>query len=478
MARFAVSLGALVLLLATGGTPLRAVERPSLRDRVDRWLTESDYRGVVLIAKDGEVVLRKGYGLSDREAGTPNGPGTVFTIGSITKPFTAAAILKLESQGKLSVEDSIAKHLPNVPEDKKGVTIHHLLTHTSGLASDFAGDFDKVGRDEYVRLALASTLQSPPGSRYDYANSGYSLLGAIVERASGRPYEAYLREELLLPAGMKETGYRLPQWEEGREAVGYRNGERWGRLREKPWAEDGPYWALRANGGILSTVDDLYRWQEALEGTGVLSEAAKQKIFTPHVAEDPNGGSHYGYGWAITTSPWGTQEIGHNGGNTIFSADLRRFPDDRLVVITMSNEASVKAWRAAGALARIAHGEEVPVENQAPAGPLKALGTDGRHAIVRAWFDAYRSGEPGAMDAFRAKYARPSSGGGPSPEQRAAMLARVREDLGGLEPVGVIAEEPGAVLVRVKTEKGIPARFRFAFDPEGKFDGVGIEVGD
>lgn len=477
MARFAVSFGAFALLLATGAAPLRAAEGPSLRERLDRWLLESDYRGVVLVAKDGEVVLRKGYGLSDREAGTPNGPATVFTIGSITKPFTAAAILKLEFQGKLSVDDSIAKHLPNVPEDKKGITIHHLLTHSSGLVSDFAGDFDKVGRDEYVRLALASTLQSPPGSRYEYANSGYSLLGAIVERASGRSYETYLREELLLPAGMKETGYRLPQWEEGLEAVGYRNGERWGRLREKPRAEDGPYWALRANGGILSTIDDLYLWHRALEGTAVLPEAAKRKIFTPHVPEDPNGESHYGYGWAISTSPWGTREIGHNGGNTIFSADFRRFPDDRLVVITMSNDSTVKAWRAAGALARIAHGEEVPVA-RASAGPIKPLGTEGRHAIVRAWFEAYRSGEPGAMDAFRATYARPATDGGPSPEQRAAMLARVREDLGGLEPEGVIAEEPSAVLVRVKTERGVPARFRFVFDPEGKFDGVGIEVGD
>ncbi len=477
MGRFAVSMGPFVLLAATGAAFLASAEAPPLRERLDRWLTESGYRGVVLVAKDGEIVLRKGYGLADREAGTPNGPGTVFTIGSITKPFTAAAILKLESQGKLSVDDSIAKHLPNVPEDKTGITIHHLLTHTSGLASDFAGDYDKVGRDEYVRLALASTLQSLPGSKYEYANSGYSLLGAIVERASGRPYETYLREELLLPAGMKETGYRLPRWEDGREAVGYRDGERWGRLRERPWAEDGPYWALRANGGMLSTVDDLYRWHCALEGTSVLPETAKRKIFTPHVPEDPNGDSHYGYGWAITTSPWGTREIGHNGGNTIFSADFRRYPDDRLVVIAMSNDAAVKAWRAAGALARIAHGDEVPVQ-RAATGPLQPLGTEGRHAIVRAWFEAYRSGEPDAMDAFRAKYARPAVAGGPSPERRAEMLARVREDLGGLEPEGVLWEEPGAVLVRVKSERGIPARFRFVFDPEGKFDGVGIEVGD
>ena len=172
----------------------------------------------------------------------------MYTIGSITKPFTAAAILKLEMQGKLTVEDPIAKHLPGVPEDKRGIAIHHLLTHTAGFESDFAGDYDPVGRDEYVQRVLGSKMRSAPGTAYHYANSGYSLLGAIIEIVSGQPYETYLRDNLFVPAGMKDTGYRVPGRSVDREAVGYDGQKRWGRLSEKPWADDGPYWALRANG--------------------------------------------------------------------------------------------------------------------------------------------------------------------------------------------------------------------------------------
>ena len=460
-------------------SPSIAADDPSLSRRLDQWLTTSEYRGVVLVAKDGNIVLEKGYGLSDREAEVPFGPESVFTVGSITKQFTAAAILKLEMQGKLHVEDSIAKHLPGVPTDKNSITIHQLLTHTSGLASDFAGDFDKVGRDAYVRLVLGSTLRSAPGTEYSYANAGYSLLGAIVELVSGRPYEEFLRANLFVPAGMERTGYRLPKWEAGREAVGYRDGERWGRLSERPWADDGPYWALRANGGMLSTVGDLYRWDRALQGNTVLSPEARAKLFTPYVAEGPGADSHYGYGWAISESPWGSREIGHNGGNGVFSADFRRFPDDRIVVITASNDASVKAWRAAGALARLAHGDEVPASRPGQTGSLSPLGNDGRHAVARAWFDAYRSDDPGAMDAFRAKYFAPEAGNeGPSPETRAAMLQRLRADLGRIEPEGVVSDESDALLVRVKSDRGLPARFRFMFDAAGKLNGIGIEVGD
>ena len=224
------------------------------------------------------MLLRKGYGMADRENGVAYDAETVFDVGSITKQFTAAAILKLEMQGKLHVEDAIGKYLASVPEDKRGITLHHLLTHTAGLESDFAGDYDPVSRDEYVKRILASKLRSKPGEVYFYANSGYSLLGAIVEIASGMPYEKYLRENLFLPAGMKDTGYKLPNWPPTRVAVGYHDGKRWGRLTEKPWAGDGPYWALRANGGIHSTLDDLLRWHAALTGTRPLRRGEGQDV--------------------------------------------------------------------------------------------------------------------------------------------------------------------------------------------------------
>ena len=259
------------LLLAAALTAAPA--NSQLGEKLDRWLVAADFRGNVLVSKGGVVLLRKGYGLADRENGVPYTADTVFDVGSITKQFTAAAILKLELQGKLRVEDPIGKFFPGVPDDKKSITLHHLLTHTSGLESDFAGDYDPVLRDEYVKRILASTLRSKPGDVYFYANSGYSLLGAVVEIVSGKPYEQYLRENFFLPAGMPDTGYKLPGWPQAKVAVGYRDGKRWGRINEKPWDKAGPYWALRANGGISSTLDDMLRWHVALTGDTVLSAA-------------------------------------------------------------------------------------------------------------------------------------------------------------------------------------------------------------
>jgi CubicO group peptidase (beta-lactamase class C family) len=443
--------------------------------KLDAWLQASQFKGGVLVARKGEVVLRKGYALADRENDVPYGPDTVFTVGSITKQFTAAAILKLETQGKLKVEDPIAKFLPGVPEDKRAITIHHLLTHTSGLESDFAGDYEAVERDDYVKRVLASKLRTKPGETYEYANSGYSLLGAIVEIASGQPYEAYLRENLFLPAGMKETGYRLPTWEAKRLAVGYRNGERWGKSTEKPWAKDGPYWALRANGGILSTVDDLYRWDRALRGDAILAAAAKEKMYTRHVREGSQE-SWYGYGWALADAPGAGRLVMHNGGNGIFFADFLRFVDEDLVVILSTNDSKIRGGRAAEALARLAHGEPVPVPSSAPAA-LRPLGTEGPDALIRAWFDAFNAEGLEAMRAFRASHAVPRPG--TSDEERDRRLVQMRDDLGRLEPLGVAPGDGEGIVVKAKGTRAPAVTLRFLLDPgNGKLGGIGVEVGD
>src|SRR3990172_9228559 len=209
--------------------------------RLDVWLTASGYSGSALVVRNGTVLLRKGY---------PSGPG-----GRSTERARHGVHHRLDHEavhgrgdpqardaGAITVEDPIAKHLPGVPEDKRGIAIHHLLTHTAGFESDFAGDYDPVGRDEYVQRVLGSKMRSAPGTAYHYANSGYSLLGAIIEIVSGQPYETYLRDNLFFPAPMKDTGYRVPGRSVDREAVGYDGQKRWGRLSEKPWADDGPYW--------------------------------------------------------------------------------------------------------------------------------------------------------------------------------------------------------------------------------------------
>jgi CubicO group peptidase (beta-lactamase class C family) len=193
--------------------------------KVDEFMSRLEawgFSGAVIVAKDGQIVMSKGYGLANREQKIPFTPETVSSIGSITKQFTAAAILKLEMQGKLKVGDPIGKYLPGVPPDKADITIHHLLTHTAGVRADFGGrDSDPIARDDLVKLVLASPLRFKPGVRYEYSNEGYSLAGAIVERVSGASYEAFLSEHLFKPAGT-----RLPRrrgvGQHHREGVGAR----------------------------------------------------------------------------------------------------------------------------------------------------------------------------------------------------------------------------------------------------------------
>jgi CubicO group peptidase (beta-lactamase class C family) len=337
---YAAALGAPEL--AVGQAPRGPIVTGDLGRRLDAYLTRAEafgFSGTVLVASHSKIVLRKGYGEADREQQRQMTTESVFDIGSITKQFTAAAILKLEEQGRLLVTDSIGRFFDAVPLDKAGITLHHLLTHTAGLPEYSGDDYDLVSRDSVVRLALAAPLASPPGAVYRYSNVGYSLLGAVVEISSGRSYETFLQEALLGPAGVRETGYRLGTWAPGRIAAAYWGTERWGTPLERPWAPDGPSWNLRANGGILSTVDDLYRWHLALEAGRVLGKPSRQKLFAPHTRTDEEGRSHYGYGWSVTRTDRGTMLISHGGSNGYFSAEFRRYVDEGVVLIFLTNEA-------------------------------------------------------------------------------------------------------------------------------------------
>ena len=299
-------------------------------------LEKLGFAGVVLVAKGDEPLFAEGFGLADREHGIRWTPGTVSDIGSITKQFTGAAILKFEEDGKLSVNDPISRYFQGVPADKAGITLHQLLSHSSGLSDPDIGDFDPVPLAEYLKQVFAQPLLFAPGKGYTYSNANFSLLGAILEQLSGKPYESVLRERLFLPNGMYETGYTLPSWGESRFAQGYEaDGGRWGTFLERPTAADGPHWALRANGGIHTTVYDMLRWARALLTGRVLTPASMKKLWAPHVSE--GGDTFYGYGWSIAKAPDGTKIVTHNGGNGIYFADLAIVPDTGLVVFLMTN---------------------------------------------------------------------------------------------------------------------------------------------
>lgn len=314
-------------------------------------LEQKGNSGQLLVSIKGNDVWSKGFGLADRERQEKFTPETISGTGSITKQFTAAAILKLEMMGKLSVDDLVADHFDNVPSDKSSMTLHHLLIHAAGFPGAIGDDYQSVSADEFMKLTMDTPLLFEPGDQFEYSNVGYTILAILIEKLSGKTYEQFLREEMFEPSGMYSTGYVLPQWTGKKMAVGYRKDKKWGQLNEKNWGEEGPYWHLKGNGGILSTPADMLRWHQALMGDEVLSVDAKKKYYAKHIAEGPDAQSFYGYGWAISPTPRGTNLITHNGGNGIFMADFLRYVEEDVVIYYTTNSVSPQnrdvAWEAA-----------------------------------------------------------------------------------------------------------------------------------
>jgi CubicO group peptidase (beta-lactamase class C family) len=366
-----VPAGALLALLALGSwsgcssnsLPRGTVARGETFTGLDRYLSRAaglGYSAAVLVAKDGEVVFQKGYGMADRERGIPITPETLFDIGSITKQFTAAAILKLEEEGRLKVSDPITKYFDNVPEDKRSITLHQLLTHSAGLALYSGDDYEVVSRETMVQRTLEAGLLFPPGTKWEYSNPAYSLLAAIVEKLSGQPYETFVRERFFERAGMRQTGYVLPKWNRDEVARGYANSGYRGTPLDQPWAPDGPSWNLRGNGGMLSTVGDLYRWHLALERGDLLSPESREKSAAPQMPTGRREGEAYGYGWFITTTPRNTRLVAHSGGNGTFAVYLNRYVDEGVVLVTATNDLGSEFRGVAPNLSRIIFGDPPP----------------------------------------------------------------------------------------------------------------------
>lgn len=337
-------------LLAACATPDQKRFEYSV-ERIDQYLqdgVENGFSGALLIAMDGEILLNRGYGLANKSREISVSPNTVFTVGSVTKQFTAAAILKLSEQGKLRVDDQIDRFFETLPEDKKTITIHQLLTHTAGLRHSIGSDFDQTDPDVFFTQVFKSELLFEPGERHAYSNLGYSLLARIIEVTSRQPYEAYLSNVLFQPANMHQTGYLLPDWLEESLAHGYqRNVIDRGTLIERYRSDQQVSWHLKGNGGIHSTQNDMYRWYQALRTNAILSEELTSSFTKPYVLEQENGVSYYAYGWAIFSSDRQTKVISHNGGNGVFFHDYLWLPEEDAVIIFSTNASSRKvevAW--------------------------------------------------------------------------------------------------------------------------------------
>jgi len=300
------------------------------------------FNGSILVSEDGKVILKKGYGLANMEWNIPNKPDTKFRLGSITKQFTSMLILQLVQDGKIDLDGKLSDYLAFYRKDTGDlVTVHHLLTHTSGIPS-YTGlprFLEEISRDpypvdEFIKTYCSGDLEFEPGSKYVYNNSGYFLLGAIIEAVTGQKYEDVLKAKILDPVGMKNTGYDHHDTLIPNRAAGYE--KRAGEYVNAPYLDMSlPY----AAGSLYSTVEDLYLWDRILYTDKLLSNELKELMFKPHVSA---GGMYYAYGWMVgeksfPKSKEKVKRIAHGGGINGFNTLIDRLVEGGHLVVLFNN---------------------------------------------------------------------------------------------------------------------------------------------
>jgi CubicO group peptidase (beta-lactamase class C family) len=316
-------------------------------DRVLRQFARFGFSGVVLVLKDGDSVLSRSYGFSRREEGIRNTVNTPFPIASVTKQFVAAAILRLQMDGKLRTSDPVSKYLGKFPGQLGEPTVEELLTHTSGIIHPETSFVSRSGT-EFVKKLKTFPRESEPG-KYRYSNGGYSLLAAIIEQASGMPFEVYLQKKLFQPADMACTGFTITP----ETALGYEMDEKWlseagspSLLRRilgigyqpefrlaRPILDD---WSIRTSGGIITTLSDIERWERAFKKNYVLSMAAIEAMLMPRIPVPPSD-REQAYSWMIERTPSGRRVAYGYGDYWGYQAAYVRHLDDRCTLFVATN---------------------------------------------------------------------------------------------------------------------------------------------
>jgi CubicO group peptidase (beta-lactamase class C family) len=330
---------------------------PRMDQVVQAYVDNKQFMGSALVARDGKVLFSKGYGFANLEWEVPNSPTAKFRLGSITKQFTAACILLLEERGKLKVDDLVKKYMPDAPAAWDKVTVFNLLTHTSGIPN-FTGFPDYASTEaipttpeKLVARFRDKPLEFEPGEKWNYSNSGYVLLGYLIEKISQQSYSQFVQENIFTPLGMKDSGYDSNSAVIPHRASGYVPGEK--------GVTNAGYIDMSiplSAGGLYSTTEDLLRWEQGLMGGKLLAPASLQKMTTPFKND-------YAFGLAVHTAN-GHKVIEHGGGIEGFNTSLAYYPEDKLTVVVLANLNGQAPEAIAGKLAAMAHGENVVLPSE------------------------------------------------------------------------------------------------------------------
>lgn len=331
-----VSLLLALVLPAMAQTPARKDLNVAINELLAETFKPNEPGAAVIVIKDGQTVFRKGYGMANLELGVPIEPDMIFRIGSVTKQFTAVAVLMLAEQGKLALSDEITKFLPDYPTQGRKITVEHLLTHTSGIKSytDLPEFLQQMRKDlslkELIDFFKNKPMDFAPGDNWHYNNSGFVLLGAIIEKTSGQKYADFIEKSIFAPLGMRHSFYDSTQRIIPRRAAGYG--------KTKDGYANAEYLSMNlphAAGSLISSVDDLALWDAALYTEKLVKQESLRRAWTPYKLNNgkPTG---YGYGWGFSTIE-GQRVIGHAGGINGFTCDTLRLPDARVYVAILTN---------------------------------------------------------------------------------------------------------------------------------------------
>ncbi|HTE25261.1 serine hydrolase [Flavitalea sp.] len=322
-----------MILSATLSSSLTYGQTPA--DKMDELITaytrSYKFNGTVLVAHDGKIIFEKGYGFKNAKDSTKNDVNTIYQLGSITKQFTATAILKLAEQKKLSTDDRLSKYFPGYPSGDS-ITIKNLLTHSSGIYN-YTEDqpFMKSEavkpstKEKMIAMFRDHPLNFSPGSNYSYSNSGYLLLGYIIEQATDKPYEKVIHELIITPLKMNHTGFDFTNLKSPDKAIGYTMLNQVAKIPAGIVDSSVSF----AAGAMYSTVEDLLKWHMAFQQNQIISKVSTEAAFTPYK-------SKYGYGWTIDTL-FGKRTVEHGGGIFGFNTYISRVPSDNVVVIILNN---------------------------------------------------------------------------------------------------------------------------------------------
>jgi CubicO group peptidase (beta-lactamase class C family) len=317
--------------------------------RIDQYLqieADKSFSGAVLVAQKGIIIIQKGYGLANREWDIQNTIHTKFAIGSISKSFTAMAVMILQERGQLNVQAPICEFISDCPSAWRSITLHHLLTHSSGIkeynelynqSNSIIEPCREYKPKEFIDIFRELPLEFEPGSAWKYSNSGYYLLGIVIEKVSSESYEDFIQKNILISLGMSESGYDQTNAIIKNRATGYS----WnGQDKDSDCLSESQKYSAY---GLYSTVGDLYKWDQALYDYQLVTEQTLELIFTSYYPIPPEFGrgylgkdSGYGYGWAILQR-YNRRVFEHAGGVVGFTSVITRYPDDHVTIIILSN---------------------------------------------------------------------------------------------------------------------------------------------